>query len=95
MAPVKWSAWTEKDDAGLRRWHNQGKLPGEMSMFLGDGRHPIADVVRRMNTLGLLLVSQTAQEAAVANLRREIELGREEIRRGTAPPFKGDDAWPQ
>ena len=91
--------WTARDEQDAIRWYSGG-----MSLrVIGDSLRPqrsVFEVKEKLLELGYLRqatepVFTDAPDRARAALKREVQLAREEIQRGTAPPYKGVIVWPK
>lgn len=99
MIQSRGGPWTARDEQDAIRWYSGG-----MSLqVIGDSLSPRRDrfeVREKLIELGYLRqpaqpVFTDAPERARAALKREVLLAREEIQRGTAPPYKGVIVWPK
>jgi hypothetical protein len=91
--------WSARDEQDTIRWYSAG-----MSFrVIGDSltpRRSVFEVREKLQELGYSREPKKPlftdePERARAALKREVALGRAEIRAGTAPPYKGEIAWPK
>ena len=92
-------AWTGRDEQDVIRWYSAGMSRRVIGDSLSPRRSQF-EVTEKLRELGYLreqppLRDEQQIARARAALAQEVRLGRAEILSGTAPPYKGEIAWPK